>query len=149
MLPFYLELLTLYLECMGRLSEFTFEDINVFYNVLSKLLFTNFIFYRPLFCQIRRLRLYPAGGRIERVRLSQTKRQRQKVRQALYHERIHGALCLLEPDPKAKDLQLRARCNQNSSLHGRIRPEIQRQHAKPQRRIPFAILLEFDRASHP
>jgi hypothetical protein len=36
MLPFYLELLTLYLECMARLSEFTIEDISVFYNVLSK-----------------------------------------------------------------------------------------------------------------
>lgn len=27
--------MTLYLECMARQSEFTIEDINVFYNVLS------------------------------------------------------------------------------------------------------------------
>jgi hypothetical protein len=31
MLPFYLDLLTLYLEKLVRLSEYTIEDIDVFY----------------------------------------------------------------------------------------------------------------------
>jgi hypothetical protein len=36
MLPFYFELLTLYLECMNRLSEYTIEDIDVYCKVMSK-----------------------------------------------------------------------------------------------------------------
>ena len=36
MLPFYFEILTLYLECMIRLSEYTIEDIDVYCKVMSK-----------------------------------------------------------------------------------------------------------------